>query len=618
MMKALAAMALAATPAGAFLTRSSGVRFSPSILRAEGKLQKIEQLKVDSNSLREPLKTEMQNDEIFVTHDGYQILKYHGSYMQDNRELRKKGQEKAYSFMLRLKMPCGEVPTKLHQTLDDLCDKYGQHDLRATTRQAYQMHGVMKGDLKTVISTLMEMGSSTVGACGDVSRNVMCTPAPKVSKPYAYAREYSKVMAELLKPQSTAFTELWLGDEKVAEVEYWRKDIDDAKVQADAKFDNGRGIILSDPVEPLYGKQYLPRKFKVAVTVPGDNSLDIYINDIGLVVITDPATEELLGFNVMVGGGMGRTHNKESTFARAADHLGFVAAADVTELCKAILATQRDHGNREVRANARMKYLVHTMGIDAFRTLVESYFGKPLAPWRPMAEWKYQDWMGWHEQGDGKLFLGLNVEQGRIRDVGEVKIKTLLRHLADKFGLSFILTPSQSVIIRDVNPSMKAELEAVIRAHGVKLVEDIDPLTRLSIACPALPMCGLAITEAERVMPAFVVRTRALLDKHGLDDSLMMRMTGCPNGCARPYMSELAFVGDGPSSYQIWVGGSPVLEARTNFLYKDRVPADSWEKELEPLLAFFKEARTAGEAFGDFCARVGVAELQTYAAAHPA
>jgi sulfite reductase (ferredoxin) len=338
----------------------------------EKKLQKVELIKLNSNYLVSPLQEELGNDEIFVSPDAVVVLKYHGSYMQDDRDKRAKGVDKSYQFMLRLKSPCGEIPPELYKKLDNLADTYGQGDLRITTRQAWQLHGIMKGDLKTVISTIMEAGSSTVGACGDVSRNVMCSPAPFVAPAYQYARQYSKVMAELFKPQSQAFTSLWQGEEKVAEMEYWMKDLKDAgfNIQADMLKDTGHGIITTDPVEPLYGNRYLPRKFKMAVTVPGDNSLDIYINDVGLVVITDDKGE-LLGFNVMVGGGMGRTHNKDSTFARVADHFGFVAKEDVMELCKSILAAQRDHGNRDVRPNARMKYLVHTLGIDAFRTLVE-------------------------------------------------------------------------------------------------------------------------------------------------------------------------------------------------------------------------------------------------------
>jgi sulfite reductase (ferredoxin) len=266
------------------------------------KLQKIEALKVRSNYLFDPLVEELGNDKIYLDHDAMVVLKYHGSYQQDNRENRKKGEEKDYQFMLRLKSPAGEIPPALYKKLDDICDKYGQGDLRATTRQAWQIHGIVKGDLKTVISAIMEAGSSTVGACGDVSRNVMCTPAPFASPEYKFARQYSFVMAELFKPQSQAFTEIWLGDEKVAEMEYWLKELKGAgfDIQSAMLKDNGKGIITSDPVEPLYGHRYLPRKFKIAVTVPGDNSLDIYINDVGLVVITN-ANGELEGFNVMVG-----------------------------------------------------------------------------------------------------------------------------------------------------------------------------------------------------------------------------------------------------------------------------------------------------------------------------
>ena len=589
------------------------------------KLDKINKLKIASNALREPITSEMSNDEIFVSHNAYQILKYHGSYQQDDREKRAPKVEKAWQFMLRLKVPCGEVPPELYRLLDDASNKYGENTLRATTRQAWQLHGVLKGDLKTVVSEIMAVGSSTVGACGDVSRNVMTTPAPLVSKPYAYAREYSKVMAELFKPTSTAFTELWMdGGEKVANMEYWRKDIDDEAVQSAYRYDNGRGIIVKDQNnvvhnEPLYGSIYLPRKFKIGVTVPGDNSIDLYINDIGIVVITDPDDDDnLLGFNVAVGGGMGRTHNKEETFARAADHLGFVPKEDIMEVCKAIIAAQRDHGNREIRANARMKYLVHSMGIDGFRCLVEQYHGKQIAPWREIVPWKYSDWMGWHEQGDRKLFLGINIEQGRVKDSEHVQLKTFLRKITDIYNLTHILTPTQSLIFKDINPEDKPTIVKMMKDHGVLTIEEIDPLTRISMACPALPLCGLAITEAERAMPSFIERMRALLNKVGLPaEEIMVRMTGCPNGCARPYMSEIAFVGDSSNSYQIWVGGSPVLDGRTGWAYKSKVPASEWENIVEPLLVFFKENRLGStEYFGDFCHRVGHEALVAYAAAY--
>lgn len=515
--------------------------------------------------------------------------------------------------MLRLKQPAGELPPDLYRLLDDLSAKHGQGDLRATTRQCFQMHGIMKGSLKTVISSIMNIGSSTVGACGDVNRNVMTTPAPFVSKEYQYAREYSKVFAHLFRPMTPAFTEIWLDGEKVATSEVWGKEVEAAGFNVDEvmRYDSGRGIVLQHPVEPLYGDRYLPRKFKIGVTVPGDNSLDIYTNDIGVVVITNEAGE-LEGFNVMVGGGMGRTHNKETTFARAADHMGFVPKEDIMECLKAILAAQRDHGNRDVRANARMKYLVHTLGIDNFRTLVESYFGKKIEPWRPMKEWKYSDWMGWWEQGDGKLFYGLHVDNGRVKDEGDFRLKTALRVIADKFNLPMILSPTQSIIFRDIDPKDKAEFESILREHGLKPLEEVDPLNRLAMACPALPLCGLAQTEAERIMPSYLERIRAVLNKMDLaDEEMVIRMTGCPNGCARPYMAELAFVGDGPKSYQVWLGGSPVL-TRTAWPFKAKMDVDDLEATLEPILALFKAQREEFEAFGDFCNRVGAEAIEQY------
>lgn len=519
---------------------------------------------------------------------------------------------KDYQFMLRLKQPAGELPPELYRLIDDLSAKYGQGDLRATTRQCFQIHGIMKGSLKTVISSIMNVGSSTVGACGDVNRNVMTTPAPFATPEYQYAREWSKVFAHLFRPMTPAFSEIWFDGEKAATVETWSTEIKHHNVDEKMLYDSGRGIILPDEVEPIYGDRYLPRKFKIGVTVPGDNSLDIYTNDIGVVVITNQETGELEGFNVMVGGGMGRTHNKENTFARAADHMGFVPKEEAMELMKSILAAQRDHGNRDVRANARMKYLVHTLGIDNFRALVESYFGKKVQPWRPIPEWKYNDWMGWWEQGDGKLFYGLHVDNGRVKDEGDFRLKTALRVLVDKYNLGMIMSPTQSIIFRDIEPKDKDGIEAVLREHGIKPIENIDPLARLSMACPALPLCGLAQTEAERIMPSYLERIRALMEKMNIgDEEILIRMTGCPNGCARPYMAELAFVGDGPKNYQVWLGGSPVL-TRTAYPFKAKMNADELEATLEPIFAMFIKERQAFEAFGDFCHRVGADAIEAF------
>jgi sulfite reductase (ferredoxin) len=518
--------------------------------------------------------------------------------------------------MLRLKQPAGELPPELYKLLDDLSANHGQGDLRATTRQCFQIHGIMKGSLKHVISSIMHIGSSTVGACGDVNRNVMTTPAPFATPEYQYAREWSKVFAHLFRPMTPAFSEIWLDGEKAATVETWSKEVAHHNVDEAMLYDSGRGIILPDKVEPIYGDRYLPRKFKIGVTVPGDNSLDIYTNDIGVVVITNKETGELEGFNVMVGGGMGRTHNKENTFARAADHLGYVPKEDMKELMKSIVASQRDHGNRDVRANARMKYLVHTLGIDNFRSLVESYFGKKIQPWKPIQDWKYNDWMGWWEQGDGKLFYGLHVENGRVKDEGNFRLKSALRALVDKYNVAMILSPTQSIIFRDIDPKDKEGFDAILAEHGLERLENVDPLNRLAMACPALPLCGLAQTEAERLLPSYLKRIRAVMDKMGIsDEEILIRMTGCPNGCARPYMAELAFVGDGPKNYQVWLGGSPVL-TRTAYPFMAKMKVEDLEATIEPIFAMYIAQRQEFEAFGDFCHRVGADAIEAFCASY--
>ena len=528
--------------------------------------------------------------------------------MQSNREV--KG-EKDYQFMLRLKQPAGELPAELYKLLDDLSRDCGQGDLRMTTRQCFQMHGIRKGNLKRVISSIMKVGSSTVGACGDVSRNVMTTPAPFKNQAYAVANEWSKVFAQLFRPMTPAIKDIWMDGQPEPEVK-WAKDVAQYNIEEVMKYDSGRGVIVNDNVEPIYGDRYLPRKFKIGVTVPGDNSIDIYTNDIGVVVVLNEKTGQHEGFNIMVGGGMGRTHNKANTFARVADHLGYVPKEDAMELMKAIVATQRDHGNRDVRANARMKYLVHTLGIDQFRRLVESYFGKPIEPWRPVEEFKYNDWMGWFYQGDGKLFYGQHVDNGRVKDEGNFRLKSAIRALVDRYNVDAIISPTQSIIFRDIDPMDKAGFEETLREHGVAPVEEVDPLNRLAMACPALPLCGLAQTEAERLMPSYLERIRAVLNRMNLsDEEIMVRMTGCPNGCARPYMAELAFVGDGPKSYQVWLGGSPVL-TRTAYPFMAKMSADELEVTLEPILAMFIQQRQPFEAFGDFCHRVGSEAITAY------
>ncbi|AUT03843.1 sulfite reductase, ferredoxin dependent [Nostoc sp. CENA543] len=571
------------------------------------KPSKVEGIKENSNFLREPVATQILEDTTHFSEDAIQILKFHGSYQQDNRDNRVKGQEKDYQFMLRTKNPGGLVPPQLYLALDKLADEYGNHTLRATTRQGFQLHGILKKNLKAAIATIIKNLGSTLGACGDINRNVMAPPAPFKNQPeYQYAWEYAQNIADLLSPQTGAYYEIWLDGEKAISAE------ENPEVKA-ARVRNGNGTIIHDTEEPIYGTYYMPRKFKVSVTVPGDNSIDLYSQDLTLVVITDPQGE-LQGFNIFAGGGLGRTHNKEETFARIADPIGYVDKADVYDAVKAIVATQRDYGDRTDRRHARLKYLINDWGVDKFRAKVEEYFGKPLAPFQELPEFKYHDFLGWHEQGDGNLFLGISIDNGRVKDEGSFKLKTALREIVEQFNLPIRLTANQNLIFYEIAPENKAAIQAILDRCGV--VSDpntIDSLVRYAMACPALPTCGLAITESERAIPGILERIRAVLDKVGLqNEHFVVRMTGCPNGCARPYMAELGFVGSAPESYQVWLGGSP-NQTRLAQPYVEKLHHNDIESFLEPIFVYFKQSRTPEESFGDFCDRVGFDAIREFA-----
>ncbi|WP_404789678.1 sulfite reductase, ferredoxin dependent [Altericista sp. CCNU0014] len=575
----------------------------------QAKRSKVEFLKEKSNYLREPVLSELKLDTNHFSEDAVQILKFHGSYQQDNRDNRVKGQEKDYSMMLRTRSPGGFIPPELFLTLDRLADTYGNGTLRATTRQGFQLHGVLKRDLKATIVEIVRSMGSTLGACGDLNRNVMAPPAPYKNRPeYQYALDYANRIADLLTPQSGAYYEIWLDGEKAISAE------EHPEVKA-ARLRNIHHSNLSSPKEPIYGEQYMPRKFKIAVTVPGDNSVDVYTQDVSLIVMTGPEGE-LEGFNVLVGGGLGRTHNKEETFVRAADPLGYVDKDSVYDLVKAIVATQRDYGDRTQRRHARMKYLVHDWGLEKFRQTVEKYFGRSILPYKALPEFQYKDFLGWHEQGDGKLFLGISVENGRVKDEGEFRLKTALKTLVERFSLPILLTPHQNVLFYGIQPGDRAEIDRILQASGIQPVEAIDPMVRYAMACPALPTCGLAIAESERAIPGVLARIRALLDRLGLgQEHFVVRMTGCPNGCARPYMAELGFVGITPDTYQVWLGSSP-HQTRLAQAFVEKLPIAELETFLEPLLVFFKEKRSTDgkpESFGDFCHRVGFDALRSYA-----
>ncbi len=568
----------------------------------ERKPSKVEGIKERSQFLREPVASELKNDLNYFSEDAIQLMKFHGSYQQDNRENRIRGQEKDYQMMLRTRSPGGFIPPELYLALDRLSDQYGNHTMRATTRQGFQLHGILKRDLKATIAEIVKHMGSTLGACGDLNRNVMAPPAPFTDRPeYILARDYANRVADLLTPQTGAYYEIWLDGEKAIS----------AEEHPDVVAARNAGA-FQDSEEPIYGTYYMPRKFKAAVTVPGDNSVDLFSQDLSLVVISN-TDGTLKGFNIYAGGGLGRTHGKEETFARIADPIGFVDGKDIYEAVKAIVFTQRDYGNRSDRRQSRLKYLIHEWGVEKFRAKAEEYFGKPFKPMKKVPKWSYLDFLGWSEQGDGKHFVGISIENGRVKDEGEFKLKSALKKIVETYRLPMVLTPSQNAILYDIRSEDKATIAQILADHGIKTETEIDSLERYSMACPALPLCGLANAEAERVLPSILERMRSVLTKVGLpDESFITRMTGCPNGCARPYLAEVGFVGNGPNQYQLWLGAAP-NQTRLSQVYIEKLNADDLETTLEPVFAFFKKRRRKDESFGDFCHRLGFDAIRAFA-----
>ncbi|KAF8041185.1 hypothetical protein BT93_B3190 [Corymbia citriodora subsp. variegata] len=564
---------------------------------AEPKRSKVEIIKEQSNYIRYPLNEELLTDAPNINESAIQIIKFHGSYQQYNRDERG---GRSYSFMLRTKNPFGKVPNQLYLAMDDLADQFGIGTLRLTTRQTFQLHGVLKKDLKTVMSTIIRNMGSTLGACGDLNRNVLAPAAPYVRKDYQFAQETAENIASLLTPQSGFYFDMWVDGEKITS--------DEPAEVVKARNDNSHGTNFPNSPEPIYGTQFLPRKFKVAVTVPTDNSVDIFTNDVGVVVISNEEGEPQ-GFNLYVGGGMGRTHRLETTFPRLSEPLGYVPKEDILYAIKAIVVTQRENGRRDDRKYSRMKYLVSSWGIEKFRSVVEQYYGKKFEPIRELPEWEFKSYLGWQKQGDGGWFCGLHVDNGRIGG----NMKKTLRVIIEKYNLNIRLTPNQNIILCDIRNAWKRPITKALAQGGFLEPKYVDSLNLTAMACPAFPLCPLAITEAERGIPDILKRARAVFEKVGLkyNESLVIRVTGCPNGCARPYMAELGLVGDGPNSYQIWLGGTPnqTSIART---FMNKVKVQDLEKVFEPLFYYWKRKRESKESFGDFTNRVGFEKLQEW------
>jgi len=516
--------------------------------------------------------------------DDQQFTKFHGIYQQDDRDLRKTG--KKYMMMIRGRIPGGVMTPRQWCVFDELSTQYGNHTLRVTTRQSIQFHGVLMSGLGPLVKKINESLLSTLAACGDVNRNVTAPPTPAYTPARAQVFADCHRVAMTLAPRTEAYHAIWIDGVQL--------NLDDPANQ--------------DFVDPLYGKTYLPRKFKISFAIPPVNDTDIFTNCLGFTAIIEQ--DRLAGYNVSVGGSMGRTHGNDATFARLADVIGFIPPEDVVAVAKAVLTIHRDFGDRTDRKHARLKYVVAERGVEFMRTEVNRRAGIELAPARPFQFTTMSDLYGWRRAVDGSWFLGLFVESGRVKDVPGRAQKTALRQVAEQFpGIEFRLTPNQNVILANIAEAEKPVITALLASHGVAVDQQASVLHAAALACPSLPTCGLGLAESERYLPGLLDRLEKLCGEVGLaGEEIVIRSTGCPNGCARPYTAEMAFVGKAPGRYQVWLGGSQ-SGTRLNRVWKDVLKDAEIETELRPVLARFAQERAAGERFGDWCDRVLLPEI---------
>lgn len=551
-------------------------------------LHKNEGLKVESNFLRGTILEGLADESTGAISDAdTQLTKFHGIYQQDDRDLRrerrKAKQEKAFSFMIRVRVPGGVCSPKQWLDMDGLASAYANETIKLTTRQAFQFHGVLKGNLKQTIKEINEALLDTLAACGDVNRNVMCNPNPYQSHVHAEVQKVTEAISDHLSPRTGAYHEIWLDKEK----------------------------ITKDPEEeePLYGKTYLPRKFKTVVAVPPSNDVDIFAHDLGYIAIIED--EKLVGFNVTVGGGMGMAHNKEATFPRLAQVLGFCTPEQAVDVAEKIVSVQRDYGDRTDRAHARLKYTIEDRGLDWFRDQVEERLGYKLGEERAFTFDHNGDRYGWTEGTDGKHHYTLFIQNGRVLDTDSVKMRTALREIAKVHEGDFRLTANQNLIIGGVATEAKAKVDALLTEYGLDQNNLGSALRLNSMACVALPTCGLALAESERYLPDLVTELDTVIEEAGLrEDAVTIRMTGCPNGCARPYLAEIAMVGRAPGKYNLYLGGGFVGN-RLNKLYRESVKSEELKPILQPMIESYAKEREDGERFGDFVIRKGIIKETT-------
>lgn len=562
------------------------------ILKApEGPPSDVERIKDESNYLRGTLgETMLDRISSGISEDDNRLMKFHGSYLQDDRDLRNERQkqklEPAYQFMLRVRTPGGVSTPEQWLVMDDLAQKYGNGTLKLTTRQAFQMHGILKWNMKKTIQEIHASLLDTIAACGDVNRNVMCNPNPYQSEVHAEVFEWSKKLSDYLLPRTRAYHELWLDEEKV---------ISTPEVE--------------EEVEPMYGPLYLPRKFKIGVAVPPSNDIDVYSQDLGFIAILED--DKLVGFNVAIGGGMGMTHGDKATYPQLAKVIGFCRPDQILEVAEKIITIQRDYGNRSVRKNARFKYTVDRLGLETVKEELENRLGWSLDEAKSYHFDHNGDRYGWEKGVKGKWHFTLFVQGGRIADFEDYKLMTGLREIAKVHSGDFRLTANQNLIIANVSTEKKKQISDLIEQYGLTDGKHYSALRRSSLACVSLPTCGLAMAEAERYLPVLLEKIEAIVDENGLcDKEITIRMTGCPNGCARPALGEIAFIGKAPGKYNMYLGAA-FDGSRLSKMYRENISEEEILNELRVLLPRYAKEREEGEHFGDFVIRAGVIEAVT-------
>jgi sulfite reductase (ferredoxin) len=550
----------------------------------------LEGIKAESRQLRGTISESLAGDSDHFSDQDKQLLKFHGTYQQEDRDARKnrskEGGGKHHMFMVRCRIPGGRLTAEQYLAVDDLASAYANATLRFTTRQGIQFHGVLIKNLKSTIAGINDCLLTTLGACGDVERNVMACPAPHAQTGVrAQLQETAMILAAHLAPRTRAYHEIWLDGEPVGD-----------RRSADAE------------VEPLYGKVYLPRKFKTGLALPEDNCIDVYSQDLGLLAIVENGT--VRGYNILAGGGMGMTHGNENTFPHLAEPICYVPATAVVGAAEAVVRLFRDHGNRGDRKRARIKYIVHDWGVAKFRQVLTDYIGGELRAPVPIEVGGFEPHLGWQPQGNGRWYYGISVENGRVKDEGSFQLRSALRRLIERLKPDIRLTPLQDILLCDLDGSARDEIERTLGDFGIRRPDQLSAVQKLSMACPALPTCGLALSESERALPGIIDALEIELKRLGLEsEKLTVRMTGCPNGCARPYQSDIGIVGRSGDKYSLFVGGH-VFGHRLNFLLRDLVPREHIVPTLVDLLIDFKRGRLQGESFGDYCHRLGAGKLQ--------